>query len=184
MKIFNLCWASRRARRGTEDLISWPHCNFRIAAKADANLSTDRQHQQPFSSETMTHRVGFGGDQLRTRTLERDGLRCQRCESSVNLQVHHLRFRGRLGSDVPDNLITLCADCHSKEHHENSQIPYEAFFESRVSDAPICNSRQKEKPTTPTGSNDPTVIRRCSVPRPIREPNGTRRNKSVTESSR
>jgi 5-methylcytosine-specific restriction endonuclease McrA len=35
------------------------------------------------------------------------------------LQVHHLTFRGRLGSYVPDNLITLCEDCHSKEHHEN-----------------------------------------------------------------
>jgi 5-methylcytosine-specific restriction endonuclease McrA len=58
-------------------------------------------------------------DQLRTRTLERDGWRCQCCGSSINLQVHHLRFRGRLGSDVSDNLITLCVDCHSKEHHEN-----------------------------------------------------------------
>ena len=57
--------------------------------------------------------------QLRIRTLQRDGWKCQSCGSGINLQVHHLRFRGRLGSDVADNLITLCADCHSKEHHEN-----------------------------------------------------------------
>jgi 5-methylcytosine-specific restriction endonuclease McrA len=57
--------------------------------------------------------------QLRIRTLQRDGWKCQRCGSSLNLQVHHLRFRGRLGSDVPDNLITLCMDCHSNEHHKN-----------------------------------------------------------------
>jgi 5-methylcytosine-specific restriction endonuclease McrA len=57
--------------------------------------------------------------QLRTRTLQRDGWKCQCCGSSINLQVHHLKFRGRLGSDVLDNLITLCVDCHSKEHHEN-----------------------------------------------------------------
>jgi 5-methylcytosine-specific restriction endonuclease McrA len=56
--------------------------------------------------------------ELRTRILQRDGWKCQSCGSSITLQVHHLRFRGRLGSDVPDNLITLCA-CHSKEHHEN-----------------------------------------------------------------
>jgi len=55
--------------------------------------------------------------QLRTRVLQRDGWKCQSCGSSIKLQVHHLRFRGRLGSDVPDNLIALCADCHSKEHH-------------------------------------------------------------------
>jgi 5-methylcytosine-specific restriction endonuclease McrA len=58
-------------------------------------------------------------DQLRTRTLQRDGWQCQCCGSSINLQVHHLTFRGRLGSDVLDNLITLCVDCHSKEHHQN-----------------------------------------------------------------
>jgi 5-methylcytosine-specific restriction endonuclease McrA len=57
--------------------------------------------------------------QLRIRILQRDGWKCQCCGSSVNLQVHHLKFRGRLGSDVLDNLITLCVDCHSKEHHEN-----------------------------------------------------------------
>jgi 5-methylcytosine-specific restriction endonuclease McrA len=57
--------------------------------------------------------------QLRTRILQRDGWKCQSCGSPINLQVHHMRFRGRLGSDVPDNLITLCADCHSKEHHQN-----------------------------------------------------------------
>jgi 5-methylcytosine-specific restriction endonuclease McrA len=57
--------------------------------------------------------------QLRTRTLQRESWKCQCSGSSINLQVHHLKFRGRLGSDVPDNLITLCVDCHSKEHHEN-----------------------------------------------------------------
>jgi hypothetical protein len=103
MKIFNLCWASRRARRGSEDLISRSRRSFRIAAKANTTLSTDRQHQQPFSSETMTRRDGFGGDQRRTRTLQRDGSKCQCCGSSINLQVHHLTFRGRLGSDVIDN---------------------------------------------------------------------------------
>jgi hypothetical protein len=30
-----------------------------------------------------------------------------------------LKFRGRLGSGGPDNLITLCVDCHSKEQQEN-----------------------------------------------------------------
>jgi len=57
--------------------------------------------------------------QLRTHTLQRDGWKCQCCGSSINLQVHHLKFRGRLGSDVPDNLISLCVDCHSKEHHQD-----------------------------------------------------------------
>jgi 5-methylcytosine-specific restriction endonuclease McrA len=57
-------------------------------------------------------------DRLRTRVLERDGWKCQCCGSSVDLHVHHLRYRGRLGSDVIDNLISLCIDCHNNEHRK------------------------------------------------------------------
>jgi 5-methylcytosine-specific restriction endonuclease McrA len=55
-------------------------------------------------------------DRLRIRVLERDRWKCQRCGSSIDLQVHHLRYRGRLGPDTLDNLISLCANCHAEEH--------------------------------------------------------------------
>jgi len=58
-----------------------------------------------------------GYDRLKIRILERDGWRCQVCGSSTNLQVHHLVFRSRLGADASENLITLCAACHRREHH-------------------------------------------------------------------
>jgi 5-methylcytosine-specific restriction endonuclease McrA len=53
---------------------------------------------------------------LRTDVLERDGWRCQHCGSAERLQVHHMRLRSRLGDDIDENLITLCADCHSDIH--------------------------------------------------------------------
>jgi 5-methylcytosine-specific restriction endonuclease McrA len=53
---------------------------------------------------------------LRNRVLERDGWRCQSCGSSKNLQVHHLSKRSELGDDALDNLITLCAACHLRQH--------------------------------------------------------------------
>jgi len=53
---------------------------------------------------------------LRSDVLERDDWRCQYCGSSDRLQVHHIRWRGRLGDDTDENLITLCADCHSGIH--------------------------------------------------------------------
>jgi len=53
---------------------------------------------------------------LRTDILERDGWRCQNCGTSECLQVHHIRPRGALGDDTPENLITLCADCHDRLH--------------------------------------------------------------------
>ena len=53
---------------------------------------------------------------LRTDVLERDGWRCQNCGTSEWLQVHHIRSRSALGDDTPENLITLCADCHDRRH--------------------------------------------------------------------
>jgi len=50
--------------------------------------------------------------ELRRQVLQRDGWRCQKCGSFINLQVHHIRPRSRLGDDSEANLITLCADCH------------------------------------------------------------------------
>jgi 5-methylcytosine-specific restriction endonuclease McrA len=49
--------------------------------------------------------------------LERDSWRCQNCGSSGDLHVHHLAKRSKLGDDALDNLITLCATCHSRVHH-------------------------------------------------------------------
>lgn len=56
-------------------------------------------------------------DKLKIYVLERDRWKCQGCGSTMNLQVHHLESRAQLGSDVPDNLLTLCADCHRGHHH-------------------------------------------------------------------
>ena len=55
-------------------------------------------------------------DQLSMRVFQRDSWKCQCCGSAAALQAHHLQYRGRLGSDLLDNLITLCADCHAREH--------------------------------------------------------------------
>ena len=55
-------------------------------------------------------------DQLRKQVLRRDGWTCQYCGKKSNLEVHHKQFRGRKGGDSMENLITLCARCHSLVH--------------------------------------------------------------------
>jgi HNH endonuclease len=54
--------------------------------------------------------------ELKTVVLDRDGWKCQYCGSSENLQVYHLLHRSRLGSDELENLMTLCANCHRRQH--------------------------------------------------------------------
>jgi 5-methylcytosine-specific restriction endonuclease McrA len=57
-------------------------------------------------------------DDLKGKVLRRDGWRCQVCGVPINLEVHHIRSRSNLGSDVTDNLITLCALCHRWQHNK------------------------------------------------------------------
>jgi 5-methylcytosine-specific restriction endonuclease McrA len=53
---------------------------------------------------------------LRQQILRRDGWRCQSCGTMSNLDVHHQEFRSHGGEDSEQNLITLCAGCHSMVH--------------------------------------------------------------------
>jgi 5-methylcytosine-specific restriction endonuclease McrA len=56
--------------------------------------------------------------ELHRQVLERDGWRCQICGRMQHLQVHHLTFRSHSGSDMEQNLITLCAECHESTHRK------------------------------------------------------------------
>lgn len=53
---------------------------------------------------------------LRRGVLARDGGRCRSCRSTQRLMVHHVHFRSRGGRSTADNLVTLCAHCHSLVH--------------------------------------------------------------------
>jgi 5-methylcytosine-specific restriction endonuclease McrA len=55
-------------------------------------------------------------DRLREQVLRRDGRMCQCCGTRSNLEVHHKEFRSQGGDDSEENLITLCARCHSLVH--------------------------------------------------------------------
>jgi len=54
--------------------------------------------------------------------LRRDGGRCQFCGSRLSLEVHHQHFRSHSGEDMEENLIALCANCHSVAHGTVRQI--------------------------------------------------------------
>ena len=62
---------------------------------------------------------------VRQYVLHRDGYTCQ-CRgahgTAVKLHVHHLESR-KVGGNAPDNLITLCEDCHKAYHAGKIQLP-------------------------------------------------------------
>lgn len=50
--------------------------------------------------------------------LERDGRKCQQCDATSNLDVHHWEPYSISFDNSPDNLVTLCRECHKAKHEE------------------------------------------------------------------
>lgn len=73
------------------------------------------------------YQLGEQYDSYNTRqyVLFRDGYKCQCCGKhgdDVKLHVHHKESR-QTGGDAPNNLITLCEDCHKAIHTGTTQLP-------------------------------------------------------------
>lgn len=60
----------------------------------------------------------YGYANVKAYVLHRDNYSCQHCGvTKTQLQVHHLIYRSNGGSDLENNLITLCKDCHTDVHN-------------------------------------------------------------------
>lgn len=59
----------------------------------------------------------YGYSSRRAAVLHRDKYTCQICGAKhTRLEVHHIIFRSKGGTDDEKNLITLCEDCHAAIH--------------------------------------------------------------------
>lgn len=55
---------------------------------------------------------------VKSAVLNRDNYTCQICgEKDTRLEVHHIQFRSKCGSNRMGNLVTLCSNCHWKIHN-------------------------------------------------------------------
>ena len=53
--------------------------------------------------------------EMRNRMVQRTNFRCQLCNKSEHLEVHHNNYEG-LGDERLEDLIVLCSECHGKFH--------------------------------------------------------------------
>ena len=90
------------------------------------------------------------GDQLgfsnvRAYVLCRDGHKCQCCKGKSKdrkLRVHHIESRKR-GGDAPNNLITLCSECHARYHRDEIKLPKTAMRGTSLRDAAVMGIMRK-----------------------------------------
>lgn len=57
---------------------------------------------------------------MRRSALDRAGWRCQVCNASTRLYVHHRTYERR-GHELPDDLTVLCRKCH-ETFHKNGRL--------------------------------------------------------------
>lgn len=76
------------------------------------------------------HGALAGWENLKVYAKYRDGYKCRVCGASshtdpnVQLEVHHIIRRADGGTDIPDNVVTLCHDCHEAHHKGERKLKF------------------------------------------------------------
>ena len=83
----------------------------------------------------------YGYTNLRHYILFRDHYTCQCCKSQKGtLEVHHIVPRNNGGGNQPENLITLCHDCHKAVHNDGLVLKIKGKGKSQLNHATQMNS--------------------------------------------
>jgi len=61
-------------------------------------------------------------DEVKRIVLERDDYQCLNCGREDYLEPAHYKAKSQLGTDNVDNIMTLCSECHRKQHDGKLQI--------------------------------------------------------------
>ena len=107
-------------------------------AQFDTQLLKAQEQGLPLPQGTdyqKGEQLGFWN--VREYVLFRDGHKCQCCNGKSKnnkLHVHHIESR-KTGGDAPNNLITLCLECHAKYHRGEIELSKTARRGTSLRDA-------------------------------------------------
>lgn len=112
---------------------------------------------------------------VRQYVLHRDGYQCRCCKAvntdkkQVKFHVHHLESR-QTGGDAPDNLITLCEQCHKAYHKGLIQLPTDVRKLRSTRDAAFMGIMRKTFIERLRGQTTIPVVETCGyITKHIRE---------------
>ena len=89
----------------------------------------------------------YGFENTKAMVLNRDSYICKYCKGKhkdSKLEVHHIIYRGKGGSDDKDNLITLCHTCHKKLHNGKINPNFTGKTKGTLKHATQMNSIRKQ----------------------------------------
>lgn len=115
-------------------------------AQFDTQLLTVQEQGLPLPRGTdyqKGEQLGFSN--VREYVLCRDGHKCQCCKGKSKdnkLHVHHIESR-KTGGDAPNNLITLCSECHAKYHRGEIKLPKNIKRGTSLRDAAVMGIMRK-----------------------------------------
>ena len=91
--------------------------------------------------------INYGFENTKAMVLNRDGYQCQSCKGKrkdSKLEVHHIIFRSKGGSDEAENLITLCHTCHKALHDGKISLDFQGKRKGQLKYATQMNSIRKQ----------------------------------------
>lgn len=89
----------------------------------------------------------YGFENTKAMVLNRDDYTCQCCKGrrkDSKLEVHHIVFRSKGGSDEESNLITLCHTCHKGVHDGTVKLGLKGKTKGTLKYATQMNSIRKQ----------------------------------------
>lgn len=107
-----------RVVRLVSEILPIKHWTFEIA-----NFDLHKIVNPDVEGEGYQQGQQYGFLNVREYVLWRDERTCQGCKGKSGdpiLTTHHIRQRKEVGSDRPENLITLCKTCH-RAHHDGTK---------------------------------------------------------------
>lgn len=119
-----LYWNSRDHRRHGFSETICPECR-NIKDIEDSKLYQEEENEREIAKQRNLHELKTmpyakylqteHWQQIRKAALKRAKYRCQTCNSTSVLDVHHRTYERR-GEEIAADVIVLCRDCHSKFH--------------------------------------------------------------------
>lgn len=91
--------------------------------------------------------TNYGFENTKAMVLNRDNYTCQYCKGKhkdSKLEVHHIVFRSKGGSDEENNLITLCHTCHKDLHSGKISLKLSGKTKGNLKYATQMNSIRKQ----------------------------------------